>query len=442
MALSDGPTADEVQPPSDSARGAIAVGVAVALLFFGGLGTWAVTAPLNGAVIGNAVVKVDGNRKSVQHLDGGIVTAIHVQDGDHVTEGQVLVELDDTDARAAMQLLTEQYVLTTALVARLEAERDGSTDIAFPRDLTERSDDPSVKAAIDGQTSEFNNRRAVLQGRTAVLQARIEQLREEITGAEARQASYQDQLDSVVGERASLQGLVDKELMTRTRTLQLARTESGIRGQIADTDTAIAKAHLAIGEVVDQIAQLRKDQATEVAGLLRDARTKLADVAPRLDAARAALARTTIRAPYSGTVVGLDVFSVGGVIGRGDRVLDIVPDETPLLVEAEIAVEDIAQLRTGMAAEIRFAAHKQTVAPLLHGTVTDISADRLVDAHSGRPFYKAAVTVDPIEFGANPAIDLYPGMPATVMVTTEERTAFQYLVGPLFASFDHAFRQN
>jgi HlyD family type I secretion membrane fusion protein len=274
-----------------------------------------------------------------------------------------------------------------------------------------------------------------------VLGQRVAQLREDIVGSRARRAAYRQQLASIVGERESLAYLLARELITRARILQLDRTESGIRGQIAEADAAIARAGAAIAEYTGQIAQLRKDRAAEVSASLGETRARLLDVAPRLQRASTALDRATVRAPYAGTVVDLDVFSVGGVVGRGERILDIVPEGTSLVVEAKVAVHDIADVRPGMAAEVHFTSYKQRAVPPIHGIVSEVSADRLTDERTGFAYYTALITVDPRDLAATPDIRLYPGMPATVMVTTEERTAFDYLVGPLAASFDRAFRE-
>jgi len=429
------------RPPSDSARGAIRVGAAILLVFFGGFGAWAVTAPLNSAVIGEAVVKVEGNRKSVQHLDGGIVVELSVREGDRVQEGDALLVLDETDHRANVEILSEQHTVLTAVEARLVAELNGLDTIVFPPELTDRRDKPSVAAAMAGQTTEFEGRRTALEGQVEVLQRRIAQLNQEIVGSQARRTSYQTQLESVVAEKRDLADLLARELIPRSRMLELERSETGLRGQVAETDAAIARAHQAIGEIDEQIAQLRKERLAEISSELRDTRSRLLDVVPRLNSARAALERTIVRAPYSGIVVDLDVFSVGGVIGRGERILDIVPDATSLVVEARIGVGDIADIRPGMAAEVHFTSYKQRTIPLIRGTVGEISADRLTDDRTGFAYYKALVAVDPVELAANPEIELYPGMPATVMITTEERTALDYLVGPLTASFDRAFRE-
>ena len=426
---------------SDSARGPVIAGWLILAIFFGGFGTWAALAPLNGAVVGSAVVKVEGNRKSVQHLDGGIVTSISVREGDHVRQGDVLMTLDDTDTRAQADILSQQVVLLRAMQARLQSELAGDAAVVFPPELTAIASQASVRAAMDGQIREFENRATALAGQKSVLEQRIAQLRASISGDEARRSAYQSQLDSVIGERLSLTPLIEEGLLTRARTLQLDRTEAGIHGQIDDASAEIERNQQAIGENEQQIAQLAKDRAAQASADLSETRAKLLDALPRLQSAEGALDRATLRAPYSGTVVGLNVFSVGGVVARGERLLDIVPEGTPLTVEAQIGIDDIADVHPGMTAEVHYASYKQRTLPLIHGQVTEISADRLPDERTGLAYYTAGIAVDPKEMAATPEIQLQPGMAATVMVTTEARSALDYLIGPLATSFNQAFRQ-
>lgn len=427
--------------PSDSASKYIAAGLGIIILFFGGFGGWALTAPLNAAVIGEAVVKVEGNRKSIQHIDGGIVKKLHVSDGDRVEVGDILLSLDDTEARAGFDILSQQYALLRAMEARLLAELNGREVVEFPSDLAARANEPEVSKAMEGQRTEFESRKLALIGESQILDQRISQLREQIIGSEAQAASFRDQHRSVVNERNELDGLYKKGLVTRPRLLELERAAAGLEGQIASTDAAIASARQNIEELVRQIAQLRKNRTAEVTRDLSDAQSKLRDVTPRLHNAAAVLGRTEVRSPYAGKVVDLSVFSVGGVIGRGERILDIVPDRNSLVVEAHIHVEDISDLHPGMNAEVHFTSYKQRTIPLIHGTVTQMSADRLTDEHTGIAYYLATVAVNEEELGTSAEIKLYPGMPATVMIPTRERTAFDYLVGPLVSSFDQAFRQ-
>ncbi|MER9915536.1 MULTISPECIES: HlyD family type I secretion periplasmic adaptor subunit [unclassified Mesorhizobium] len=434
-------SARDEQPPSDSARGAVRAGLAILVLFFGGFGTWAAMAPLNGAVVGDAIIKVSGNRKSVQHPQGGVVKEIRVAEGDKVKAGDVLIVLDDVEVRAEFDILTQQFALMRATEARLVSELEGRAAVEFPPDLMKRRAEPYFRTAIEGQVREFETRQIAIEGQEQVLRQRISQLDEEMLGSEGQGAAYQAQLDSVIAEKDSLADLLAKGLITKPRMLQLDRAAAGLQGQIATARSALSRGRDGIGEYQKQITQLQKDRKAEITRELRDIQSKRLDVSSRLQNVASSLARTEVRSPYSGVVVDLDVFSVGGVVGAGARILDVVPDKTSLVVETKIAVQDISDVHPDMAAEVHFTSYKQRLIPIIHGTVTGISADRLVDERTGLPYYVADVTIDQEELAASPQIRLYPGMPATVMITTEERTALDYLIGPLVASFDKAFRQ-
>lgn len=425
----------------DSARGPVRAGWIIILVFFGGFGLWSATAPLNAAVVGDAVVKVEGNRKSVEHPDGGRIKEVLVHEGDHVGAGDVVLVLDDTDDRAQVDLLTRQQAQLMATEARLRAEYTGLDAVVFPPELSAQQADPEIATAITDQQKEFTTRRTALAGNRAVLEQRVAQYTAQIAGLNAQLPPLAEQLKSMQEERVSLDAALKNGLVTRTRSLELDRRISTIVGQQAEVASNIATSQDAIGEVRQQIAQLDKDHSETIAADLRDIRTKLADVSPRLAAAKVALDRTEIRSPYAGTVVDLAVFSVGEVVGRGERLLDIVPEKTSLDVEAKIRVEDISDIRPGMRAEVHFTSYKQRVLPLIHGMIAEISADRLTDERTQIPYYTARVDVDAADLAASPEIQLYPGMPATVMITTTERTALDYLVGPLLASFDRSFRE-
>jgi epimerase transport system membrane fusion protein len=377
----------------------------------------------------------------VQHLEGGIVKELRVKDGDRVREGDVLLLLDDTQTRAEFDVLSQQQDLLRATEARLVAELDGAETIAFPEDLLARAGEPSVRAVLDGQQKEFGSRKTALTGEEQILDQRISQLREQIAGNEGQIVSLEQQHKSVVDERAYLDDLFKKGLVTRPRLLQLERSATSLEGEIAKTTAAIASSRQAIEEYTRQIAQVRKTSMSEATRDLSDTRAKLLDVAPRLHNAETTLGRMEVRSPYAGKVVDLAVFSVGGVVRPGETILDVVPEQVDLVVEAKIAVQDISDLRPGMAAEVHFTSYKQRTIPLIHGTVAQVSADRLTDERTGLAYYLAEVSIDRKELAASPEIELYPGMPATVMVTTEERTALDYLLGPIVASLDQSFRQ-
>ena len=425
--------------PSDSIRNVALAGWLIIAIFFGGIGSWAVTAPLNGAVVGNAVVKVDGNRKSVQHLDGGIVKELRIKEGDKVNAGDILIVLDEIQAQAEYDVLSQQYMVLRATEARLLTELDHRSELVMPEDL--KTQDSYFKSVWNGQISQFESRRAAIEGQRSVIREKINQLGSQIVGAQAQVKSFTDQITSVRAEGENIKPLVERGLIARPRILQLERTAFGLEGQIADANANIAKARQAIAEQQQQMAQLDNDRMADVTKDLRDTQAKMLEVLPKAMNAKAALGRMEIRAPYAGRVVALNVFSVGGVIQRGEKILDIVPDQDSLTIEAQVAVEDISDVHPNMRAEVHLTAYKQRIVPIIHGDVIQVSADRLTDPKTNNPYYVAFVRVDENELAAMPNIKLYPGMPATVMIPTIQRTAFDYIVGPLVMSFNHSFRQ-
>ena len=429
------------EAPSDSIGLVALAGWLIIAIFFGGIGSWAVTAPLNGAVVGNAVVKVEGNRKSVQHLDGGIVKEVRIKEGDRVNAGDVLVVLDETQAQAEYDVLSQQYMVLRATEARLLTELFHGAELVMPQELKAGPEDSYIKSVWNGQLSQFESRRAALEGQRSVIREKINQLGSQIVGAEAQVKAFTDQISSIRAEAKDIAPLVERGLIARPRILQLERTAFGLEGQIADAKANIAKARQAIAEQEQQIAQLDNDRMADVAKDLRDTQGKMLEVIPKAMNAKAVLGRMDIRSPYAGRVVALTVFSVGGVIQRGEKILDIVPDRDSLTIEAQIAVEDISDIRPNMRAEVHLTAYKQRIVPIIHGDVIQVSADRLTDPKTNNPYYVAFVRVDESELAAMPNVKLYPGMPATVMIPTVQRTAFDYIVGPLVMSFNHSFRQ-
>jgi HlyD family type I secretion membrane fusion protein len=426
---------------SDSIRATAAVGILILVGFFFGFGTWAATAPLNGAVVTTGFVKVDGNRKTVQHLDGGIIKELRVKEGDHVTAGDVLMVLDDSQARAESEVLSEQYFVLRATEVRLSSEYAREAELAMPSDLKAQADEPQLAGVWQGQVHQFESRLAALNGQRSVIREKIAQLEAQITGGEAEVKSYKAQLESVQGEMSSIAPLVEKGLVAKPRYLQLERAAAGLEGQAADGVANIAKGRQAIAEQQQQMAQLDNDRMADITKDLRDTQGKLLEVIPRLMNAKAVLKRVDIRSPYTGRIVALNVFSVGGVINRGDKVLDIVPDQEELVIEAQVSVDDISQIRPEMRADVHLTAYKQRITPVVRGEVIQVSADRLVENRTGTPYYTALVRVNAQDLAELPNVHLYPGMAATVMIPTVQRTALDYLVGPLVMSFKHGFRQ-
>jgi epimerase transport system membrane fusion protein len=428
-------------PLDDSARGAMIAGAAIMAAFFLGLGGWAAFAPLNSAAVAPAVVKVEGNRKSVQHLEGGIVKELRVSEGDKVATEQTLILLDDTQARAAVDVYSKQYDELTAQEARLIAERDGAAAVQFPQALIARRAEPDVAAIIAGQTNLFKSRRTTLTGTVDVLRKKISQTQEQIVGLEGQAAAYKRQLQSTHNENNGLRDLFKKGYVPRQRMLELERSEAALEGQIAEVSSNILRARQSIEEVNVQIVQAQSDRLAQVANDLRDVQVKLLEIGPKVSSAKETLRRTEIRSPYAGVVVGLTAFSVGGVISPGEKIMDVVPEKGGLIVEATVAPEDVKDLHVGMRAEVHLTAYKQRTVPIIHGKVLQVSADRLTDTKTGAGYYLAQIKVDEQELAELKDVRLAPGMPALVMIPTGERSALDYLLRPLTDSLRKSFRE-
>lgn len=414
-------------------------GWAIILMFFGVLGSWSLLAPLNGAVVATGFLKLEGNRKSLQHHSGGTVKRITVRDGETVAAGQILVSLDDTQARSEFDILDQQYAVLLATEARMQVELAGQSAVSFPADLTAMA--ASHPGVLAGQVQQFELRRAALEGQRRIIGEKIQQLEAQNQGAEAQSSGNRAQRDSVKSEAATLAPLVERGVIAKPRLLQLERAAASFDGQIGELASTIARNRQAIAEQQQLASQLDKDRSAETAKELVSVKARLAEVVPRLTTAKHQLQRMQVRAPYAGRVVGLTVFSTGGVIAPGEKILDIVPDHETLIVEAQIGVEDITDVTPGSRAEIRLLAYKQRTTPSMSGEVIQISADRLLDNRNGNPYYLAQIKIESGQLENMPNIKLYPGMPVSVMIPTLERSAYDYIVGPLMISFDASFRQ-
>ena len=427
--------------PDHSARGSIVAGAIVMAAFFLGLGGWAAVAPLHSAVVAPGVVKVEGNRKAVQHLEGGIVREIRVQDGDRVSAGQVLLVLDDTQSRGAVELLAKQHVELRVHQARLLSEQAEAASMELPADVLARMGEPEVARIAQSQATLFRTRRTVLLGQVAVMEQKIAQAREQITGTEGQLAAQQQQLASIRSELTGLQDLFKRGYVPRQRILELERGASALEGQVVQSEVNIVKLRQSVEELALQMAQLKVDRMAEIAAELREIQVRLIDVEPRLEVARETLKRSSIAAPVSGAVVGLSAFTVGGVIAPGERVMEIVPDHGHLSIEATLNVEDQKDVQPGMEVEVHLIAYKQRSSPVVPGTVVRVSADRLTDQRTGIGYYLAHIKVDQDQVARVPSARLAPGMPVTAIIPTGARTALDYLLQPLTDSFHRGLRE-
>ena len=419
---------------------AMLFGAVVLVLFLGGFGAWAVLAPLESAAIATGVLSVSGKRKTVQHLEGGIVEDILVREGDAVAAGQTLVTLDDTRAGASFKLLEGQYRSAAALKARLEAERDGAAQVRYPEWLRQAAGEAETDDFVATQDRIFQARARSLDTQRAIYQQRIAQLREEATGLREEFEAQNREIELLDEEIAGIGALVRKGLEGKQRLLALQRRKAQIEGARAQNKARIARVGQRVGETRLLIAEIENARMSEVVAELREVEARMTDLHERTSAARDVLARTRITAPVAGIVVNLRVFTRGGVVGDGDALLDIVPADEDLVIEARVEPTDIDTVYPDLSAQVRLTAFSHLTTPILSGTVHRVSADRLVDERTGAPYYEARVVLDPDQ-PELADLKLQPGMPAEVMILTGERTAMDYLLKPIVTSFGRALRE-
>ncbi len=420
----------------------VIAGSLVIVLFVGGFGAWAGLAPLASAALATGTVRAETNRKTVQHLEGGIIAELLVHEGDMVTAGQVLVRLDTTAAHSRHQALRHQRDLLEATRSRVLAAQGHADRVVFPPDLESRRHEPRIATLLANQEQIFSTRRQSYEGQRDILLKQTDQLRSQIEGMEAQIASADRQMALIAREQKTVAGLVKKGLEREPRLLELQRRAAALEGSRAESRSGIARAEQAIGEAQLKILALDNEASEKLAAELEKVQADLAKTEEELTAAADVLRRRDILAPISGTVVNMMFFTPGGVIAPGTPVLDIVPSDDRLLIEAQISPLDIDVVRPGLLAEVRFSAYKARTTPVLDGRLTQVSADRFIDERQGFPYYKALIEVDAQELAdLEHPVELYSGMPAEVMIKTGERTFFEYLVQPVRDSFGRAFHE-
>ena len=404
------------------------LGFGIIFVVFGIFGTWAAFAPLDSAANAPGVVTVQTYRKTVQHLEGGIVKELLVHDGDTVKKGDPLIVLDDSQVGAEYEMNRSQLVAAKATEARLRAERDGKTTIDFGDAI-----EPNTTRGQEAQFSEtqiFNARRNSRMGEIAVLQERIGQLNEQIRGLGNMIGTKNNLGKSYVGEIGELRELLAQGFVDKQRMLEQERKLDGLKSEIADHNSTITKTRLQINETQLQIVQLTKDFNSDVAKQLADTQTKVFDLQERTSAYKDRLSRIVIRAPDDGMVIGMTVHTVGGIVRAATPLLDIVPSISDLIVEVHVLPVDIDRIGVGKTAKIRFSAFNSATTPEIEGVVTQVSADRLTDERTGAPYYLARLRVT--EAGQKKLGDrkLVPGMPADALINTGSRTMLQYILQP------------
>ena len=404
------------------------IGFGIIFVVFGLFGTWAAVAPLDSAANAPGVVTVQTYRKTVQHLEGGIVKELLVRDGDMVKAGDPLIILDDSQLGAEYEMNRSQLIAAKATEARLRAERDDKERIDFDDAL-----EPDTTRGQEAQFSEtqvFNARRSARLGEISVLQERVGQLNEQIKGLEAVIGTKRNLVKSYNGEIGELSTLLAKGFVDKQRLLDQQRRLDTMQSEIADHQSNITRIRLQINETKLQIVQRNKDFNSEVVRQLSETQTKVFDLQERTAAIKDRLSRSVIRAPEDGMVLGMTVHTIGGVVRAATPLLDIVPSVSDLIVEVHVQPVDIDRIGVGKPAKIRFSAFNSSTTPEIDGEVVRISADRLTDERTGMPYYLTRIKVT--EEGQRKLGDrrLQPGMPADALISTGERTMLQYILQP------------
>lgn len=424
-----------------SIRRHIVAGSAVVAVLVLGFGGWAGTTQLSGALIAPGQIVVDSNVKKVQHPTGGIVGDVRVREGDSVKAGDIVVRLDETVTRANLAIVTRGLNELTARKARLEAERDGQSEITFPKMLTDRASDPEVRSITDAERKLFELRRTSRSGQKSQLKQRIGQLEEEISGHTAQRNAKAKEVELINRELAGVRDLFAKNLIQMNRLTQLEREATRLEGERGLLVATTAQAKGKINELELQIIQIDQELSSEVAKEMRDVDAKIGEFVERKVTAEDQLRRIEIRAPQDGTVFQLAVHTVGGVISAGDAIMLIVPAADNLTVEAKVNPQDINQLQIGQKAILRFTAFNQQSTPEIEGTVSRISADISIDQRTGLGYYTIRIALPPDQVARLGDVKLVPGMPVEAFVQTGDRTVMSYLMKPMTDHFNRAFRE-
>jgi membrane fusion protein, epimerase transport system len=414
----------------------VRVGGVLFMLVFVVFGTWAALAPLEGAAHAPGRVSVASHSKTVQHLEGGIVAEILVANGDRVAIGQPLVKLDETQSLAQLEIVNSQFTALRVREARLIAERDGLDSVVYPADLTDP--DAKTRQEQDAQRGIFAARQATRQVRDEVLEQRIEQLRSRVGGLEALKASKQSLAVSYAEELEDARALLSQGFSDKNRLRELERAHATHTGEAADLVAQISGAQIQIGETRLEMIRFEREFQNEVVGELAETQTTLADIEERIKAVRDVDARTTIRSPVDGVVNGLQFHTIGGVISPGIRILDVVPQNDDLIVEARVSPNDIDRVALNQEATIRFSAFDRSV-PTTFGRVAHLSADSFVDEAMGVQYYTAKIEVTDEGLKDLEGLQLIPGMPAEVFISTGARTLLEYLFKPLSNALARSF---
>ncbi len=417
-------------------------GMAMIALFGGTIGLWAATATLSGAVVAGGQFVVDTSVKKIQHSTGGIVGELKVKEGDRVAQGDLLVRLDETVTRANMQVVSKQLDEYIGRQARLEAERDDTSEVQMPAEFASRLNDPAVQKIMSSERTLFTARRASREAQKDQLKKRITQSQDEIVGLKAQQAAKSREAELIVDELKGVRDLYQRNLVPITRLNALERDAASIEGQRGQLIAAVAQAESRIAETQFQIIQIDEQMRAEAMQELREIQGKVAEYTERKVAAEDQLKRIDIRAPQDGYVHQLNVHTIGGVISPAEPVMNIVPVNDKLELEAKVLPHEIDQVKLGQKATVKVHAANARMIPDLHGSVSRISADVSRDQQTGTTFYTIRVELPQNELKKLENLHLIAGMQAEVFVEVNQRTPFEYFFKPMQEQIARAFREH
>lgn len=415
-----------------------------ALIFstFGVMGAWAAVARLDRAVVSPGTIAVENSRKLVQHFEGGMVREVLVKEGQSVREGDLVLRLDPVQATASVDLFRSQLDATLIQEARLLAERDGRDALELPDEIRARQSEPAVARVIGDQAAQLKERRGSLTGQIDLLESRVRQLKSEIAGLGVEKAATEQQVAFINQELVGLRQLREKNLIPMSRLLVMERERTRLEGIIGRSDADKAKAENGINEAGLQITQLRQKLQEDIAGQLLEARQKSAELREKLAVAQDVLKRLEVRAPRSGVVQNLKVYTVGQVVRSAEALMEIVPDDDKLVVHVQFAPNDLETVHAGMPAEIKFPSFHSRRIPTILGNLETVSRDRLIDETTRQPYFLGIVQISKLQIPEMMQGRLVAGMPAEVVVTTGERTALSYMVSPFFEALGRSFNEH
>ncbi len=417
-------------------------GLMVLLFGFGGFMLWAGFAPLDAGVPAEATVQVFGNRKSVQHLEGGVIEELLVREGDRVQEGQVLLRLNPTRALAEQGVVSSQFIIAEATRSRLQAERDDAANVTYRPEFIQRfKEDPRFIEAARAQEQLFQTRREALEGEIAILRENLKGTEQQLDGLIKVQANRKSQIAFINRELAGVRDLAKDGYLPRNRMFELERDAAQLQAALSNDIVEAGRARNQIAELKLRILQRRQDYQKEVQSQLSDLQKEASALEDRLSALDYSVRETNIRAPITGMVQNLSVHTVGGVIGPGTLLMEIVPFDSEYIVEAQVPVQSIDKVYAGLAVDITFPAFNQAKTPNIPGKVLTVSGDRLVDEITKMPYYRAQVEITPEGVEMLSGNQIRPGMPASVTIRTGERTMLNYLLKPFLDRLDKSFKE-